>query len=69
MADQVSKKLSGVDLTTIGVQLWLVPQISERWPQKIAGQVVMNDAWLSRPGIASDFTPRVGMAQTCTKIS
>jgi len=27
------------------------------------GRVVMNDIWFRRPGIASVFTPRVGIAQ------
>lgn len=29
----------------------------------------MNDVWLSRPGIASVFTPRVGMAHECNTSS
>lgn len=29
------------------------------------GRVVMKDVWFSRPGIASVFTPKLGMAQEC----
>lgn len=32
MDDQLSKWASGVDSTTIGIKLWLAPQISEHWP-------------------------------------
>jgi len=45
---------------TIGINLWLAPQISEHWPKNSPGDLIINDDWLRRPGIASAFTARAG---------
>lgn len=46
---------------TIGMNLWLVPQISEHCPKKIPGRLIKNVDWFSRPGVASIFTPMEGI--------
>lgn len=46
---------------TIGINLWLAPQISEHWPYKIPGRRQYMLSWLSRPGIASTLIPREGI--------
>lgn len=52
-----------VDSITIGINLWLIPQISEHCPKKIPGRYINNDAWFNRPGIESILIPREGMVQ------
>lgn len=48
-------------LMLIGINLWLEPQISEHWPIKMVGWLIIKFIWLSRPGIASAFTPSEGI--------
>ena len=51
------------DSMAIGINEWLAPQISEHWPKKMPGLVIVKVSWFRRPGMASAFTPRVGTAQ------
>ena len=46
--------------TTIGINLWLAPQISEHWPKYSPGRWIINLSWFNRPGTASAFTPKDG---------
>lgn len=46
---------------TIGMNLWLAPQISEHCPKKIPVRLGKNLVWFSRPGVASIFTPIDGI--------
>jgi len=49
------------DSITIGINLWLAPQISEHWPKNRPGALIKNDDWLRRPGTASALTARAGI--------
>jgi hypothetical protein len=46
--------------TTIGMDLWFAPQISEHCPYRRPGRLIENLTWFSRPGVASVFTPSLG---------
>jgi hypothetical protein len=48
---------------TIGINLWLAPQISEHCPNRSPGVLIKNDDWFKRPGIASAFTASEGTVQ------
>jgi hypothetical protein len=50
---------------TIGMNLWFAPQISEHCPYKTPGRLIENLVWFSRPGVASVFTPSLGIAHEC----
>lgn len=52
----------GVLSITIGIKLWLAPQISEHWPKNSPGRLISNLIWFNRPGIASIFFPKDGIA-------
>ena len=39
-----------------------MPQISEHWPKKIPGLLIIISIWFRRPGIASTFNPKEGIA-------
>lgn len=45
---------------TIGINLWLAPQISEHWPKYTPERLTERQNWLIRPGTASIFTPKEG---------
>lgn len=47
----------------MGINVWLAPQISEHWPKYSPGRRIVKPIWFNRPGIASTFTPRDGIAQ------
>ena len=49
--------------TTIGINLWFAPQISEHCPKYNPGRWMINLSWFRRPGTASAFTPREGTVQ------
>lgn len=49
--------------TTMGMNLWLAPQISEHCPKNSPGRFVKKFTWLSRPGTASALTPKLGTVQ------
>jgi len=51
--------------TTIGMNLWLAPQISEHWPNNTDLPTGCTLNWLIRPGTASTFTPNLGNDQAC----
>jgi len=53
------------DSIKIGIKLWPAPQISEHWPTIILGRLITIIIWLIRPGVASDFIPKDGIAQEC----
>lgn len=55
------KSLGETASSTIGIKLWLAPQISEHCPYNKPGrrQYILN--WLSRPGIASTLIPNDGI--------
>lgn len=55
------KKL--VASTTIGINLWLIPQISEHWPKNKPGRFISSIVWLSRPGVESILIPKAGIVQ------
>lgn len=65
VVDQLSKWVRGTASTTIGMKLWLDPQISEHWPKNKPGWDVINVVWFSRPGTASVLIPRAGTAHEC----
>jgi hypothetical protein len=50
---------------TIGMNLWFAPQISEHWPKNKPGRLMLKFVWLSRPGVASTFTPKAGIVHEC----
>lgn len=52
-----------VDSMTIGMNLWLIPQISEHWPKKIPGRDINIVVWFNRPGVESILIPRDGTVQ------
>jgi len=45
----------------IGINLWLVPQISEHWPTDNPGRLDRIVIWFIRPGVASILTPSDGI--------
>lgn len=62
---QLINAVPEIDSITMGINLWLAPQISEHWPKKIPGRCLINFTWLIRPGTASAFTPSDGTVQEC----
>lgn len=52
-----------VDSTTIGINLWLVPQISEHWPKNNPGRFIISIIWFKRPGVESILIPKAGTVQ------
>ena len=50
---------------TIGIKLWLAPQISEHWPKNKPARWAINLTWFKRPGTASAFTPNDGTVHAC----
>lgn len=52
-----------MDSITIGIKLWLIPQISEHWPKNIPGRFINRVVWLRRPGVESILIPRDGIVQ------
>lgn len=63
--DHFSKCFKGIISSTMGIKLWLDPQISEHCPKYKPGRVASRVVWFKRPGIASVFNPREGTAQEC----
>lgn len=49
-----------VDSTTMGINLWLIPQISEHWPKYSPGRCMIIRDWFSRPGVESILIPIEG---------
>lgn len=66
---QCSKCFSGTASTTIGMKLWLAPQISEHCPKNTPVREVARGSWFSRPGTASTFTPSEGTVHECSTSS
>lgn len=52
-----------VDSITIGIKLWLIPQISEHWPKNIPGRLRNIIDWFNRPGVESILIPKDGTVQ------
>ena len=52
------KKL--VDSMTMGINLWLIPQISEHWPKNRPGRFINSMVWFNRPGVESILIPKEG---------
>ena len=50
---------------TIGMNLWLFPQISEHCPYRWPGRLTENLTSFNRPGVASVFTPSLGIVHVC----
>lgn len=44
----------------IGINEWLIPQISEHCPQNNPGRLQIMLIWFNRPGQASIFNPNLG---------
>lgn len=57
---QFLKLLILVDSITIGINLWLMPQISEHCPKKTPGRYIIVVIWFSRPGVESILMPNDG---------
>ena len=51
------------DSTTIGINLWFAPQISEHWPYDTPGRWIIRRNIFIRPGTASTLTPNEGTVQ------
>lgn len=49
-----------VDSTTMGINLWFAPQISEHWPKNSPGRYINNPDWFKRPGVESILIPNDG---------
>jgi len=47
----------------MGINEWLVPQISEHCPLNIPSRFEKMKIWFRRPGKASTFTPKAGTVQ------
>lgn len=60
------KKLIGITSTTIGINEWFAPQISEHCPKNFPDRFGEREIWLSRPGVASILIPMAGMVQECS---
>lgn len=58
--NQFLKLVKFVDSMTIGINLWLIPQISEHWPKKRPGRFMKIIDWFRRPGVESILIPREG---------
>lgn len=52
-----------VDSITIGIKLWLMPQISEHWPKNTPGRLRYIMDWFNRPGVESILIPKDGTVQ------
>ena len=50
-----------IDSIWIGINLWLIPQISEHWPKYIPGRFIKRFIWFIRPGIASILIASLGI--------
>jgi hypothetical protein len=61
-AAQFKKWAGGMPSTTIGMKVWLTPQISEHCPKYRPGRDRKAVIWFVRPGIASAFKPMLGTA-------
>lgn len=44
----------------MGINLWLVPQISEHWPKYSPGRYIYKYIWFKRPGVESILIPKEG---------
>jgi len=53
--------LGVVTQARIGINEWLVPQISEHCPENSPRRLENKKIWLRRPGRASTFTPIEGI--------
>lgn len=47
----------------MGMNLWLVPQISEHWPKNRPGRYINSMVWFKRPGVESILIPSDGTVQ------
>ena len=47
------------------MNLWFAPQIFEHCPYTRPGRLIENITWVSRPGVASVFTPSLGTVHEC----
>jgi hypothetical protein len=45
----------------MGINLWLIPQISEHCPKYIPGRFIKRLIWFIRPGIASILIAKLGI--------
>lgn len=61
--NQFLKLRKFVDSITIGINLWLIPQISEHCPKYNPGRFMINIVWFNRPGVESILIPRAGTVQ------
>src|SRR5215470_10551484 len=60
------KYFAGTLSIVIGINLWFAPQISEHCPYSSPGRLIENLIWFSRPGVASVFTPSLGIVHECS---
>lgn len=54
------KLIMFVDSITIGIKLWLIPQISEHCPKRTPGRLRNIIDWFNRPGVESILIPKDG---------
>lgn len=47
----------------MGINLWLIPQISEHWPKYKPGRYIKIIDWFNRPGVESILIPKEGTVQ------
>jgi hypothetical protein len=59
------KNCIGITSTTIGINEWLAPQISEHCPKNFPERLGNIEIWFSRPGVASILIPIEGIVQEC----
>lgn len=59
----MKKELKEIISKTIGMNLWLAPQISEHCPKNTPERLEEKQNWLIRPGTASNLTPKEGTVQ------
>jgi len=52
-----------IDSIWIGINLWLIPQISEHCPKYIPGRLRNKLIWFIRPGMASILIASLGIVQ------
>jgi hypothetical protein len=57
---QLMKLFADTLSITIGMNLWLAPQISEHCPYRIPGRIIEKLVWFSRPGVGSVCMPSLG---------
>ena len=61
LKNQFLKLLKLIISIVIGIKVWFAPQISEHWPKKIPGIVLLVIIEFKRPGLASILIIKEGI--------